>query len=264
MSKLIVMTDLHVTEDGVQIIGLDPLARLRDGLAHAARHHPDADRLILTGDLTHHGTEAEYRRLRAALDGLPWPVSMTLGNHDRRAGFAAVFPDVARSPDGAVQEVVDIGPVRLILLDTLDEDHVPRHGGRLGAARLDWLRAALAGAEGRASLVFLHHPPFDTGFAGMDRIGLSDADDLLDVLRAGRAAHVFAGHIHRTIMASVGGIPVSVFKSPCHQMPMLLGAEGSGHSVDEPGAYGLVLARGGQVVVHTEDFTLPPQTVRTY
>ena len=61
----------------------------------------------------------------------------------------------------------------------------------------------------------------------------------------------------RTITASVDGLPVTVFKSPCHQMPMLLGAPGFGHSVAEPGAYGIILTDGADVVVHFEDFTLP-------
>jgi hypothetical protein len=76
--------------------------------------------------------------------------------------------------------------------------------------------------------------------------------------------HVFAGHIHRTITASIDGLPITVFKSPCHQMPMILGQEGSGHSVDEPGAYGIILTDGDNVVVHFEDFTLPAQDVSHY
>ena len=57
MAKILVMTDLHITPEGQSIIGLDPGQRLADGLAHAARVHPDADRLVLMGDLTHHGAD---------------------------------------------------------------------------------------------------------------------------------------------------------------------------------------------------------------
>ena len=82
-----------------------------------------------------------------------------------------------------------------------------------------------------------------------------------DLLASGPVTHVFAGHIHRTITATVDGLPMTVFKSPCHQMPMVLGAEGSGHSVPEPGAYGILTTRGPNVVVHFEDFTLPETEV---
>ena len=165
---------------------------------------------------------------------------------------------------GFVQCSLDLGPVRLICLDTHDPTPDPHHSGHLCPARLDWLDRTL-GAADRPCLIFLHHPPFDSGFTGMDRIGLTNAAELRALLaRHPRVAHVFAGHIHRTITATVDGVPITVFKSPCHQMPMLLGEEGSGHSVDEPGAYGIVLADKAGVVVHFEDFTRPQCDVKHY
>lgn len=264
MSKILVMTDLHITPEGETIIGLDPGQRLAAGLTHAARMHPDADRLVLMGDLTHHGAAAEYARLKSLLCDLPWPVTLMIGNHDTRAGFRAAFPEAPADPEGFIQSTVALAGTTLICLDTHDPDPLVPHSGRLCPARLAWLQTQLDASD-TPCLIFLHHPPFDTGFAGMDRIGLTNAADLRRVLsRHSRAAHVFAGHIHRTITASIDGLPVTVFKSPCHQMPMILGAEGSGHSVDEPGAYGIILTDGNRVVVHFEDFTLPAREVGHY
>ena len=264
MVKLLVMTDLHLTTDGKRIIGLDPLARLQDGLAHARRNHPDADRLILTGDLAHFGQTKAYEALSQALAEAPWPTSFLLGNHDKRGTFRKVFPHCPVDINGFVQSIVDFEGVRLITLDTLDETGASGHGGRLCKQRLTWLEDQLTDARGKPCLVFLHHPPFMTGFDGMDDIRLKDDTAFLNTLASGNVAHVIAGHIHRTITAAIGGVPITVFKSTCHQMPMLLGKEGSEHSVDEPGAYGIVLANGSDVVVHFEDFTLPPQSVDAY
>lgn len=264
MAKILVMTDLHITPEGQTIIGLDPGARLLAGLIHAGKAHPDADRLVLMGDLTHHGTDKEYARLKSLLADLPWPVTLMIGNHDIRAGFLASFPEAATDPKGFVQCSVDLGDVRLICLDSHETAPRIEHSGTLCPARLTWLEETLSRSE-KPCLVCLHHPPFDTGFTGMDRIGLTNAADLRRVLtRHSQVAHVFAGHIHRTITASIGGLPITVFKSPCHQMPMILGEEGSGHSVDEPGAYGIILTQGDSVVVHFEDFTLPAQDVGHY
>ena len=250
MEKILVMTDLHLVRDNQTIIGLDPLARLNAALDHAQAHQADAARLVLLGDLTHYGSSKEYAQLRAALADRPWSVSFLLGNHDRRAAFLAAFPEVHPDADGFLQSVVDLGGLRLITLDTLDEGGPVRHAGYLCPARLAWLEQALS--TDQSCLVFLHHPPFETGFSGMDAIGLRNAGEVRALLK-GRAAHVFAGHIHRTITASVDGLSLTTFKSPCHQMPMMLGQEGSGHSVDEPGGYGIVLADPSQVVVHFED-----------
>lgn len=265
MSKLLVMTDIHITPPGEAIIGLDPLARLKEALAHAAKHHPDAARLMITGDLTHYGDAAAYDLLRAALEGLPWPVSLMIGNHDTREAFRQAFPMVPVTAEGFVQSVIDLPEVRLITLDTYDDTPKVPHAGYLCEARLDWLERQLQEAGDKPSVLFLHHPPFDTGFDGMDAIGLTNADAFLDRIAPYNVAHIFAGHIHRTITATIAGQHVTVYKSTCHQMPMCLGAEGSDLSVPEPGAYGIVLLRPkGQVIAHFEDFTLPDYTVERY
>jgi 3',5'-cyclic AMP phosphodiesterase CpdA len=128
-----------------------------------------------------------------------------------------------------------------------------------------WLDAALASAGDRRVIVFTHHPPIDTGFGGMDRIGLRNRDALMACLhRHGNVAQVVSGHIHRTIQGSAGGIPVAILKSPCHQMPMTLGDHDPSLSIDEPGAYGLLLLTDAGMVVHTEDFGLPDARPATY
>ncbi len=257
MTKFLVFSDLHLVEDGGDIIGLDPLLQFCEGLAHAMSLHPDASRLVLLGDLTHHGRVAQYERLRAALDGLTLPVSFLLGNHDMRANFCSVFPQAEVTAQGHVQQMVEIGPACLISLDTLDDDPRPLHSGRLDPARLIWLEDALAQAAGRPVCLALHHPPFATGFTGMDAIALQEPGPLLALLHAYPGpVQMLCGHVHRTISGHVGGLPFSVFKSPCHQMPMRLGEEGSAHSVAEPGAYGIVLVSRDAVVVHSEDFTI--------
>ncbi|WP_261391107.1 metallophosphoesterase [Roseovarius atlanticus] len=102
MQKIVVFTDIHFVPEGETIIGLDPAARFAQGLAHAQKHHPDAARIVITGDLTHHGTDPEYRRLQAALADVQIPVSLMLGNHDRRGPFRSVFTDAPQTPEGFV------------------------------------------------------------------------------------------------------------------------------------------------------------------
>jgi 3',5'-cyclic AMP phosphodiesterase CpdA len=265
MQKVIVLTDIHLVPEGETIIGIDPFARFMQGLAHALDNHPDAARVVLCGDLTHNAAPPEYARLRAALDTCPLPVSLMLGNHDRRAPFLAAFPEAERIETGHIQHHADIGNYRLICLDTLNEEAEDTHSGWLCATRLDWLDERLAEAGDRRVIVFTHHPPIETGFKGMDWIGLKNRADLTARLgRAGNVAQIVSGHIHRTIQGSAGGIPVAILKSPCHQMPMALGYRDPSLSIDEPGAYGLLLLTDDGVVVHSEDFTLPPGEAQIY
>ncbi|MEI4260369.1 phosphodiesterase [Roseovarius sp. D0-M9] len=252
MRKILIFTDLHYVAPGARIGHLDPDARFREGLAHALAQFPEAERIVITGDLTHHGRPEEYARLREALAGCPLPVHLMIGNHDCRTPFAAVFPDTPRTPEGHVQHVVDTGDTRLILLDTVDEG---RHEGLLCDARLRWLDAALAGAEGRRTVVFLHHPPMPVGFEAMDAIGLANRTELLALLnRRGNTCLLMAGHVHRTVSGVAGGIATTLLKSTCHQCPIMQPGMDAHTSIDEPGAYGILYLGDEGPIVHSEDF----------
>ena len=46
-SKILLMSDIHITVSGTDIVGLDPQSRFRRCLDYAARHHEDASHLFL-------------------------------------------------------------------------------------------------------------------------------------------------------------------------------------------------------------------------
>lgn len=256
----IVFTDIHMTVEP-RAGCPDPEARLRAGLDHAFSVKPDAELLLLCGDLTHHGDEASYRRLKSVLDDVPIPVVPMLGNHDDRAAFRRVFPDAPADEDGFVQNVTDFGDARLIALDTLivrkpGDDFT--HAGELCARRLDWLDRQLSAAGDVPCIIAMHHPPHDTGFQGMDIIKLRDGEVFHDLIaRHGNVSHVIAGHIHRTISGTYRRTPFSIFKSPMVQMPLVFDGTDSSLECDEPPAFGLVFVKGDTVLVHTEDFAAP-------
>ncbi|MEM6483121.1 MAG: phosphodiesterase [Pseudomonadota bacterium] len=269
MQKVLVFTDLHIVPEGETIIGLDPAERLAQGLDHALARHSDAAAIILTGDLTHHGAPEEYNRLKTVLSRCPLPLTMTLGNHDIRSAFRKVFPEAVPN-EGFAQHLIDLQDTRLIILDTLDEKPPVLHSGWLCQERLHWLDCALREAIGQRVVLFMHHPPAATGFPNMDAIALREPERLARVLRSHpNVVQIVAGHVHRTCQTSLKledgrRVPVTIFKSTCHQMPMDLLAENPHLSVDEPGAYGVLLLRDDGVIVHTEDFTLPTRIRDSY
>jgi 3',5'-cyclic AMP phosphodiesterase CpdA len=259
MEKVIVFTDLHMLPEGGRIIGLDPYERLLKGVRHVNRLHPDAVRVLCTGDLTHRGDHASYLRLREVLAELQMPYSLLLGNHDNRGNFREVFPEMPVDSAGFVQRILDLPTGRLIMLDTLHEPphDFPYASGYLCDRRLAWLEGQLQSAGDRPTYIFMHHPPHAVGFPGMDEIRLVNEDAFYElVLRFKNLRHIFAGHIHRTISGSSRGIPFSIFKSPVHQQPMMLDVADCSLSVDEPGAYGILLLRDDGVLVHTEDYEI--------
>ena len=256
MTKIIVFTDLHF---GQEKAGNLPKERLTKGIAHVAEHNPDAAHIILTGDLTHDGVVRDYETLRDVLAGAPCPVHFMVGNHDIRENFQAVFPAVDKTKTGHVQKVIDTEFATLVLLDTLQAppySYPFSHIGVLCADRLAWLDAQLAASE-KPCILFLHHPPHDTGFVAMDAIKLGNGPEFYDLIeRHGNVQQIVCGHVHRTISGVHRGVPFCQFKSLVGQMPMLFDVMDFHMETDEPAAYGILMLTPDGVLAHTEDFEL--------
>src|SRR5215813_8338375 len=159
------------------------------------------DLVIATGDLTDCGLAAEYEELRDLLEPLSMPVYLVPGNHDRRAQLFEEFAadGYFKNDDRFLHYVVEGRDVRLIGLDTV----VPGQGyGDMCAERVAWLDARLREQPEQPTLIFMHHPPFSTGLADMDRINCRNGQAMADVMRHfGNIERVVCGHHHRPITA---------------------------------------------------------------
>lgn len=259
MQKIIVFTDTHMQPE-VDEGKFDPDVQLKKGIAHVNQFNGNADLVVFCGDLTHKGDVISYEMLQNRLTDLNIPYKLLLGNHDNRENFLTVFDDTRLDENGFVQQVLDLGPFRLILLDTLNGppyDYPSSHMGNLCEKRLAWLEAQLASAGEKDCMVFMHHPPHNTGFVAMDTIKLIDGDGFYKVLKNhNNVSQLICGHVHRTISGHYKGIPFAVFKSTVGQMPMLFDTMDFHMEVNEPSSYGIIFAEKDTVLVQTEDFEL--------
>ncbi|MHB1303300.1 MAG: phosphodiesterase [Acidiphilium sp.] len=203
---------------------------------------PAPDAIVVTGDLTECGLAEEYAELRRLLvRRLPCPIYVVPGNHDRRENFRdalADMPGVTADAD-FVQYAADIGPLRLVMLDSV----VPGAGyGVLCEKRLAFLDRALAEAAGRPVLIGLHHPPVLTGVAGMDRIPLRAPEALLARARAhGGVLAILSGHHHRAIYGQNGNTALlSVPAVGGHQSELTFDPTARDYFHLEPGGYFLL------------------------
>jgi len=250
--KFIHLTDTHVTGKGA-LYGQDPAARLRAAVASINWDHSDADFVVLTGDMTHWGDAEAYTRFAREIKRLDMPVHLMVGNHDDTTAFAAAFPDTPRDENGFVQNGFDTPFGRFLLLDTKADD---THAGAYCAARQTWLARELDHTNGPIVL-FMHHPPFQTGIISMDRIMLQDANAFYDVIapHKARIRHLFFGHVHRAIFGNWRGISYSCMRGLNHQVALdLNGADDRIAANFEPPAYGVVLVGDDQITVHLHDF----------
>ncbi|WP_198170605.1 phosphodiesterase [Deinococcus arboris] len=175
-------------------------AALRRAVAFVATLPQPPDAVLITGDCTDHGHPDEYDEFEAALEPLPMPVFVVPGNHDDRAELLSRRPPPGEACESFMQYVVENFPLRLIGLDTQWPGH---GGGELCAQRLAWLDEVLSQAPARPTLLFMHHPPVQTGLQVLDDIGLrGHAEFCAVVAHHPQVVRVVAGHVHLPLTAS--------------------------------------------------------------
>lgn len=245
------LTDLHVVARGQKLSSvLDTIAMARDAVTHVNELAPRPDLVLATGDLVDNGEPAEYEMLRELLDELRAPYYVIPGNHDRRAALLESFQGhLEADANGFVQYVIDGYPARLVALDTLNEGE---EDGLLCDERLAWLDQTLSEEPDQPTLIFMHHPPFETGVWWMDAAGLAGSGKLRDLVeRHTQIQRIICGHVHRPIQMLIGRALVSVAPSTAYQVHLDLTPESPPRIILEPPACTLHVWNGEAFVSHT-------------
>lgn len=217
---------------------------------------PKPDMLIATGDLTEFGDADSYRRLKNAFEQIECPVWPMVGNHDDRATFAAWFPDVPMA-DGFVQYEFDAGPLRILVLDTLEAG---RHGGAFCAMRASWLAMRLDEDHVRPTVVVMHHPPVEVGIEWMNTHPEEDWVQRFRACVAGRTniVAIICGHLHRPITTQWEGTTVAICPATSPQVALDMSPidpekpDNRPMIIADPPAYALHWWNGSELITHFE------------
>ena len=235
------LSDLHACAPGALAYGrVDTNAALAKAVDAILRLDRRPDVVLVTGDLADKGVPAEYALVRDELARLSLPTYVIPGNHDRREPLRAAFGGDGYLPMGEdfLHYAVDLGPLHLIGLDSLVEG-APH--GELCALRLGWLERTLAASSLRPTIVMLHHPPFATGIAHMDAMGLATGASALTTLigRYPNVERILCGHVHRPVQTRFAGTIASIAPSTAHAVALELAPEAAASFTFEPGAFHL-------------------------
>jgi 3',5'-cyclic AMP phosphodiesterase CpdA len=230
------ITDLHAGRRVETPAGaLDTFAALERAVAHLNALRPAPDVVLATGDLSHDTGPEAYLRLKDALAPLAMPLYVIPGNHDDRENLRAAFAGDGYLPaeGGFLHYAVEGYPLRLIALDTAVAGE---ERGELCAERLAWFEARLEEAPERPTVVFMHHPPFETGIPFFDRIGCRGGAAMGAIVqRHPQIEAVLCGHVHRAIALGWHGTVVQVTPSTGYQYPLdLIEAEGIAPVLEPP------------------------------
>jgi Icc protein len=244
------ISDTHVGTPGKLAYGrVDTAAMLRACVETLLELNPQPDLLLITGDLVDRGQAEEYAYLREILAPLRMPVRVIAGNHDEREALRAAFMGDGYLPEtGFLHYALEDHPLRVVGLDTL----VPGSGrGELCTERLEWLDETLAARPDAPTLVALHHPPFDSGIAYMDRLGLTGREAFADIIENHpQVRATLCGHLHRHMVSDVGHRPAIIAPSPAHQVALDFSDDAPGCFTMEPPGFLLHRWDGRRLVSH--------------
>jgi Icc protein len=215
------ISDLHIQSHGKDSALIQAEQHLAACIEELNKLEPVPDLVVITGDLTEHGSKEEYTTLKMLLGRLQIRFLLIPGNHDSPAMLREVFDDHAylKNSSPFIQYAIEDYPLRIVGLDTT----VPMRGhGRLCAERLAWLAETLAKAPQTPTVVLMHHPPFETGIARMDALGLLEGrDEFAEIIGAhSNIKRILCGHLHRHIVCQVGGTIASTCPGTAHQIAL--------------------------------------------
>lgn len=191
----------------------------------------EPDHIAVTGDLTHLGLPAEFKKAQQWLQSLGSPAQVTVipGNHDAYVKLTwhqnmarwteYMLSDAAREDDRGAEHTATIFPslrtrggIAIIGVNTARPSAPHLAIGSVGAGQLRNLADILAQtARQRLYRVLLvHHPPLSGTVSWRKR--LTDAADLRSLLVEYGAELILHGHAHRTLRNYLptpnGNIPV--------------------------------------------------------
>ncbi len=159
------------------------------------------DIILITGDISHEGDASAYEYLKDRLDaGLAGvPVLCAMGNHDCRPAFRSGFLR-QEANDGPYEASVSIKGYRFLSMDSAWEKGLE---GVLTEEMLDRLERWLENDKETRNILIMHHPVL----ADAGPMSFVMTDRMEKILRSGKLAAMFNGHVHGSYTGSVFGVP---------------------------------------------------------
>lgn len=202
MTRIAHLSDLH--------FGAHDPALIAPLLAAVAATRPDL--VVVSGDLAHRGTAAQFAQARAFLAALPAPWLCVPGNHD-----VPHFNPLLRLSDpwrrwrraAGVQTQPDWQDRGAVVAGLCTADPRAWKRGRLGPQALTRLSGAFAQAGARARVAVMHHP-LEHAALNLDRL-MHGAAETLAGLPATGAQVVLSGHVHVSFTGPFAAAPGVLF-----------------------------------------------------
>ena len=207
---LVQLSDFHLGEP--KTAGVKPKECLKAVIGALQRLPNPPDAILVSGDLAEDATPKQYALAQELVGRLGVPIHVLPGNHDDRATMREAF-GLPGEGDAPIDYAVDLGPLRLVVVDSTIPGEVR---GGFEPEQLERLEAELAAAADQPTIVAMHHPPLTTAIAEWDGVNLPAPERraLAAVIeRHPQVRAIVGGHLHRIAASTLAGRPVLVAPS---------------------------------------------------
>ena len=256
------LSDTHLLAGGARLADLvDTEAHLRATVERLRIAAPDADAIVVSGDVADRGEPEAYALAREILEPvatqLGAPIVWAAGNHDDRPQMRAAL-GLAGDPLDPVDSILEVGQLRIVTLDT----SLPGwHHGGFDEGQAEWLAAALADPPALGSVLVMHHPPLPYRSRLMRLLEFRDEQRLAEVLGDGDVRAILSGHLHVGGSGTFAEIPV-VLAGAVSYADDLGGPPPAMHGIDATQSFNLVEIYP-DAIAHTVVAALPHESRET-
>ena len=193
MLRITQFSDPHLTSNPEGLKGIDTFERFRRCVEHARRNQVAAqdEIYILSGDIAHDESLETYQALKEFMSKSGGTWYCIPGNHDAPSLLHQVFPEHSPSLEPGYMAALSTDDVEVLLFSSHISGEV---AGELSEASLE----RLSRSDGRAKIIFLHHPPLTLHDPEFDAMALRNQERFWDcVERNDDIIGVLFGHAHR-------------------------------------------------------------------
>jgi Icc protein len=247
------LADFHLPGSADKMVnGVKPQANLLQAADALRKQVPAPELIVLGGDLLDNGEHDSYQAVADTFGQAS--VHLALGNHDSLAGLRKTWPP-AKAPDFQGYYSFDFKGLHVVILNS---SVAGKEFGRLDERQLLWLNEDLHQSNLKPVLIFLHHPPFETGIAWLDKVKLANAESFWEIIPpyAQNILGVFSAHLHLQYTCTRRGVLAAGCPAVSWQFSGNADAARAALSSEPPG-FNLLDVHDRKVAVRTVRFPLP-------
>jgi len=189
--KLVQISDIHLFANKKDtLLAVNTFENFMAVLTLLENQQINPDLIVLSGDLSHDGSEQSYQHLLAAMKTFTCPIAWVPGNHDLTNSINSTLN---ASYFNAKKQFI-FSQWQIILLDSHQDNQV---SGFLTNEQLQFLTTSLR-TTNLATVIMLHHQVLPVGSAWVDRLNVQNKQEFLQIIDAfPQVKAVVCGHVHQ-------------------------------------------------------------------